>query len=260
MPMENSHALSTSAGKVPGDPAGWIAAAITAGGQSRRFGQDKALYAVQGVPLLNRVAASLEAFAPRLLIAPEGRYTLEGWTNHADLRPGEGPLAGLETALSVLAAHTLETQATKPHTMNTQALADQTAARPFPAPRWLAFAAVDLPNLTARYWQLLAGQTTRQTTREEVQPDIRAVLGQDVRERTQPLAGLYHASLLPVVTALLDSGERRMQALLEHLAPAYSTASEEPGHKNEPGHKLVSWEQVEAVCPAAYVNLNIRPE
>ncbi len=256
MPMENSHALSTSAGKVPGDPAGWIAAAITAGGQSRRFGQDKALYAVQGVPLLNRVAASLEAFAPRLLIAPEGRYTLEGWTNHADLRPGEGPLAGLETALSVLAAHTLETQATKPHTMNTQALAEQTAARPFPAPRWLAFTAVDLPNLTARYWQLLAGQTTR----EEVQPDIRAVLGQDVRQRTQPLAGLYHASLLPVVTALLDSGERRMQALVEHLVPAHLTASEEPGHKNEPGHKLVSWEQVEAVCPAAYVNLNIRPE
>ena len=54
------------------------AAAITAGGQSRRFGQDKALYKVGGLPLLHRVAASLDSFAPRMLIAPAGKYRASG--------------------------------------------------------------------------------------------------------------------------------------------------------------------------------------
>ncbi|MGY2892077.1 molybdenum cofactor guanylyltransferase [Deinococcus sp. UYEF24] len=211
-----------------------LAAAITAGGQSRRFGQDKALYPVRGVPLLNRVAGSLEAFAPKLLIAPAGRYTLTGWSNHSDFRPGEGPLAGLETALSMLDAHHAAQQLATPH--------------------WLAFAAVDLPNLTARYWQLLAGRAG-----PEVQPAVQAVFGLDDRQRPQPLAGLYHVSLLPLVTALLDAGERRMQTLIEHLNPEQIDPGEPPS-ENVPGCELVAWEQVEAVCPGAYVNLNTPPE
>ncbi|WP_407539131.1 molybdenum cofactor guanylyltransferase [Deinococcus radiomollis] len=198
-----------------------LGAAITAGGQSRRFGRDKALYAVQGVPLLHRVAASLEESAPKLLIAPAGRYALPGWTTRPDLRPGEGPLAGLETALSVLAGA--------------------------PAPQWLAFAAVDLPNLTVRYWRLLAGQIVGDSAR----PVVRAVLGLDDRQRAQPLAGLYHVSLLPQVTALLDAGERRMQALLEHLTPGEAQGTA--------GSLLVSSKRVEAVCPGAYLNLNTPP-
>ena len=79
-----------------------LAAAITAGGQSRRFGQDKALYELDGVPLLNRVADSLQHASPRLLVAPAGRYRLDGWQTVPDLRPGQGPLAGLETALTAL--------------------------------------------------------------------------------------------------------------------------------------------------------------
>ncbi|WP_407570862.1 molybdenum cofactor guanylyltransferase [Deinococcus altitudinis] len=210
-----------------------LAAAITAGGRSRRFGQDKALYAVQGVPLLNRVAGSLQAFSPRLLIAPEGRYILAGWAQHADLRPGEGPLAGLETALSVLAAH--------------GSVHDS-------APLWLAFAAVDLPNLTARYWHLLADRAG-----PGARPTVRAVLGLDARQRPQPLAGLYHVSLLPLVTALLGAGERRMLALTEHLTSEQGAAGEaRPGQG--PGCEFVPWEVVEAVCPEAYVNLNTPPE
>ena len=200
-----------------------LGAAITAGGQSRRFGRDKALYAVQGVPLLHRVAASLEENAPKLLIAPAGRYALTGWTTHPDLRPGEGPLAGLETALSVL------------------------AGAPAPAPQWLAFAAVDMPNLSVRYWRLLTGQIVGDSAR----PAVRAVLGLDARQRAQPLAGLYHVSLLPQVTALLDTGERRMQALLERLTPGEAQGTA--------GSLLVSSERVEAVCPGAYLNLNTPP-
>ena len=170
----------------PAPPLLPLAAAITAGGHSRRFGQDKALYPLGGVPLMNRVAASLEACAPRLLIAPEGRYVLPTWQHVPDLRPNAGPLAGLETALVALAAQV--------H-----------------GGGWLAFSAVDLPFLTPDYWALLAAQ-------REV--GVQAVVGLDDGGQRQPLAALYHTSATPQVTALLGGGERRMKTLLESLAVA----------------------------------------
>ncbi|MFC4452824.1 molybdenum cofactor guanylyltransferase [Deinococcus sonorensis] len=154
------------------------AAAITAGGQSRRYGSDKALARFEGQTLLERVALSLAWASPRLLVAPPGRYRLAGWQATGDLRPGQGPLAGLEAALSA-------------------------------APDgWLAFAAVDLPHLTPGYWRTLT---------EQRQPGALAVCGQDEAGRSQPLAALYHTSALPVVRRLLDAEERRMSALLEQL-------------------------------------------
>ncbi|ULH15725.1 molybdenum cofactor guanylyltransferase [Deinococcus sp. KNUC1210] len=154
------------------------AAAITAGGQSRRFGQDKALFVIGGQTLLERVAGSLTHFEPRLLVAPAGKYVQDGWQHLPDTRPGAGPLAGLEAALG---------------------------AAP---PGWLAFSAVDLPFLTQAYW-------TRLT--DAVQPDVQAVYGLDASGRRQPLAALYRTAALPTVTALLDAGERRMLALLDAL-------------------------------------------
>ena len=177
-----------------------IAAAITAGGQSRRFGQDKALFVLDGRTLLERVAGSLENFGPRLLIAPARKYALDGWQQIDDTRPGEGPLAGLEAALR---------------------------AAP---PGWLAFSAVDLPFLTPAYWTKLL---------EAAQPGVQAVYGLDASGRRQPLAALYHTGAREVVTALLDSGERRMLALLEVLPRAE-----------------VDWTQLEAFGGQLYRNLN----
>lgn len=153
---------------------GWVAA-ITAGGQSRRFGSDKAAALLAGRTLLAHVAASLEACPLRLLVMPPGRYALPGWVPVPETRPGEGPLAGLEAALG--AAH------------------DQAG------PGWVAFAGVDMPRLTPAYWEALAGACA---------PQARAVLALD-RNQPQPLAALYHTALLPRVTALLDGGERRLR-------------------------------------------------
>ncbi|WP_310583084.1 molybdenum cofactor guanylyltransferase [Deinococcus sp.] len=185
------------------------AAAITAGGQSRRFGQDKALYRVGDAALLYRVAASLDAFAPRILIAPAGKYLLPGWQTVPDLRPGEGPLAGLETALDAL---------------------DRTD----PAGRWLAFAAVDLPHLTPGFWTMLTRRAGA---------GMQAVAGLDATGRTQPLAALYHSSVLAQVSSLLDGGERRMAALLERLVVAQ-----------------VPWQQIASSHPEVYLNLHTLPE
>ncbi|GGM17327.1 putative molybdenum cofactor guanylyltransferase [Deinococcus aerophilus] len=146
--------------------------AITAGGRSSRFGSDKALAVLRGRPLLRHVADSLGGCSVRLIVAPAGKYALEGWETVPDTRPGEGPLAGLEAALT------------------------------HAPPGWLAFTGVDLPGLTPAFWAALAASRT---------PHSRAVLPLDPEGRPQPLAALYHRDLLPHIQTLLDAGERRLR-------------------------------------------------
>ncbi len=184
-----------------------LAAAITAGGQSRRFGHDKALYEIGGVTLLNRVAASLQTCGPRLLIAPVERYSVSGWQNVPDLRPGEGPLAGLEAALAAVQEH---------------------------GDGWLAYSAVDLPNLTQEYWAFLACRRS---------PGVLAVVAHDEGGRPQPLAALYHTAALPEVQALLDAGERRMGRLLGRTPVCH-----------------VVWSELGALFAGVFENLNVPPE
>ncbi|MBZ9752030.1 molybdenum cofactor guanylyltransferase [Deinococcus sp. HMF7604] len=149
-----------------------LTAAVLAGGRSSRFGSDKAMALLDGQTLLNRVCTSLQGCPTRLLVAPPGRYDAPGWHPVPDTRPGEGPLAGLEAAL---------------------------AAAP---PGWVALAGVDLPDLTPDYWQALWAART---------PEALSVQALDASGRPQPLAALYHTALLPRVTGLLDSGERRLR-------------------------------------------------
>ncbi|GGR63252.1 putative molybdenum cofactor guanylyltransferase [Deinococcus seoulensis] len=162
----------------------WLTGAVTAGGRSSRFGSDKALALLDGRTLLERACASLQDCPVRLLIAPPGRYALPAhlgrWNTHPDLRPGEGPLAGLESALT------------------------------HAPPGWVAFTGVDLPWLTPDYWRALSAAVTS---------GCLSVQATDGQGRPQPLAALYHTDLLPHVTALLDSGERR----LRHAAPPEQT-------------------------------------
>nr|WP_240319187.1 molybdenum cofactor guanylyltransferase [Deinococcus wulumuqiensis] len=147
-------------------------AAITAGGQSSRFGSDKALACWQGRTLLDHVAAGLAGCERRLLLAPRGRYSLPGWEIWPDARPGEGPLAGLETALT------------------------------HASPGWVAFTGVDNPALSPEYWHALLAAR---------RPNARSVQAVHPERGPQPLGALYHTDLLPHVTALLDAGERRLR-------------------------------------------------
>lgn len=162
-----------------------MSAAITAGGQSRRFGSDKAQARLQGTTFLERVAASLEGAGEKMLIAPAGKYHLSGWAVLPDTRPGEGPLAGLERAL-------LHAKS------GVQAKSG-----------WVAFAGVDMPLLDAAYWETLLRARG---------PGALAVQADHPKRGPQPLAALYHTALLPRIAALLDAGERRLRqaALPEH--------------------------------------------
>lgn len=175
-----------------------LAAAITAGGRSKRFGSDKALFEVEGRPLLRRVADTLESADPKLLVAPIGKYDLAGWRLVEDTRPNEGPLAGLEAALGEVDG-------------------------------WLAFAGVDLPFVQPGLWNVL----TRFT------PGAEIVVPLDEAGRRQPLSALYHASLRPRVTTLLDEGERKLNAL-QRVATTV----------------LVPWAHFAHLGPHVFVNLN----
>lgn len=69
---------------------------------------------------------------------------------------------------------------------------------------WLALAACDMPFLTPEYWLTLAAH------REGVGAVVVARSG-----RLEPLAALYHRSLLPLAEAQLKTGEPKLQRFIE---------------------------------------------
>lgn len=76
---------------------------VLCGGQSRRMGRDKALVEVDGVPMAERVARALVAggCASVVLVGGDGAALSGlGRTWVADRWPGEGPFAGVITALA----------------------------------------------------------------------------------------------------------------------------------------------------------------
>ena len=73
---------------------------VLAGGGSTRFGRDKALVEIDGVAMLLRMRTLLSAVAqPVNVIAPPLRYAALGITSINDRWEGQGPLAGIITAL-----------------------------------------------------------------------------------------------------------------------------------------------------------------
>lgn len=105
-------------------------------------------------------------------------YGLAGVRFVADRRAGVGPLAGLEAAL-------------------------EAAATP-----WLALAACDLPNLTPDYWRILCARALA----------CQAVVVRHPGDRLEPLAALYHRSVLAEVSARLDARALSMHELVRALA------------------------------------------
>lgn len=77
-----------------------VVGAVLCGGRSSRFGSDKALADADGQPLGARVVAALRLGGADPVAAIGGRAGPDlGIPTIPDLRPDEGPLAGLATAL-----------------------------------------------------------------------------------------------------------------------------------------------------------------
>lgn len=87
----------TRADPAPAAPFG----AILAGGESRRFGSPKALAAVGGVRIIDRVVGVLVRVVPDVVLLANEPELFEdlGLPTRPDVRPGLGALGGLHTGL-----------------------------------------------------------------------------------------------------------------------------------------------------------------
>ncbi len=156
---------------------------ILAGGASRRFGSAKALAPVGGVPLVERVRSALEEVPlTAVMIGSAEIARSAGLPFRPDLRPGTGPLGGLETALTMAAELEL--------------------------PGVLAVGC-DMPFLPPGLMRRLVSDG------EALGLSATAPLAD--ASSVQPLCAWYAVTLLPTVSAMLGAGERSMIQLLRSI-------------------------------------------
>ena len=162
-------------------------AILLAGGASRRMGQDKALLDWHGIPLLQHLAGQLQPHFGEVLISGDpARYAFTGLRVVEDLRPDQGPLMGLYSAMRASGA-----------AWNFVMACDMVDA--------------PLPVLRALHAGAAAGQC------------VVPLLPDGIR---QPLFAFYHRDTLPVMEAILGEGRRAVQTLLERCAVGEVPGSE----------------------------------
>ena len=170
--------------------------AVIAGGRSGRLGTDKRFVELDGTPLLARTVAVLLPLVDDLQVVvadPDDRVpimaSLTGTLGAevagrvritVDARSGIGPAAGLETALH-------------------EARGDA-----------VLVLATDHPALAPGVLALLL-----ERARSSDAPAVTV----DGPRGPEPFVAVYRRDVLPSVRALLDAGERRMQAVLRELGP-----------------------------------------
>ncbi|KJR99946.1 MAG: hypothetical protein VR68_07800 [Peptococcaceae bacterium BRH_c4a] len=79
-----------------------ISGIILAGGKSSRMGKNKALLEIDGLTLIERVAAIMSGVCSEIIIAGDSSGTLNktGYRSVPDIYPGCGPLSGIHAGLS----------------------------------------------------------------------------------------------------------------------------------------------------------------
>ena len=161
------------------------AAYILAGGQSSRFGSDKARALIEGRPMLVRVAETAARCAADVTVVARvaAQYEDLGLATIADLRPGLGPIGGIQTAL----AHATQ--------------------------RGIAWAFVISADLVALRSHWLA------RLREAATGPVLAVVFRG--EHVEPLCALYRTDASPHVNQFIAAGGRAVYRLLEELGTAY---------------------------------------
>lgn len=89
-----------------------ILGAIIAGGQSRRFGSDKALAVMAGLPMIEHVVLALRPWVDDLVVCGREHAGLTALPDRP--APGLGPLGGIAAALRHAVDHGFETVITLP--------------------------------------------------------------------------------------------------------------------------------------------------
>lgn len=154
---------------------------VLAGGRSSRMGRDKALLELDGETLVERAARRVLAAAGRVAVVGNSeRHARFGWPVVADLRAGDGPLAGIEAAL----------------------------ASPYAA-EWNLVVACDMPSLAPDLLERLIAEARLR------RPDC--VTAYTVAHGVEPLCAVYGRGFLAVARRALDAGRRKVRDAFEGL-------------------------------------------
>jgi molybdopterin-guanine dinucleotide biosynthesis protein A len=148
------------------------------------MGTDKALLPWQNTTIVEYTAQILGLVAGSVtLIGHPDRYRKLGLPCVSDLRPGFGPLSGLETALSITKTH------------------------------WSVVLPCDMPGIDSSILLMLCQAADQSSSK--------AVLLRDSDGVVHPLCGLYRRACLSDVQGALDAGQLRLMNVVERLGPAY---------------------------------------
>ena len=154
---------------------------MLAGGESRRYGSDKAGEHLAGKPLAVRAAETLARVFKQVVIVSSREPTTGEWLHVPDTREGCGPLAGIEAAL--LRARELRREG-------------------------VFVLACDLPLVDDAAVRAVVGALKSR------------LAAAPVREGTpgmEPLCAAYRLECLPFVSRALDRGELAAHALFESV-------------------------------------------
>jgi molybdenum cofactor guanylyltransferase len=158
---------------------------ILAGGESRRFGRDKALVEVGGLPMLGRMIALLQGVAKNVKVvgAPE-KYAPFEREMVCDRWPGEGPLGGIITAL-------------------------EDAARGVAPSDWNLIASCDMPFLTSEWLAYLCERAAKTEAQVVVPHSMHG---------PEPLCACYRTDAAGALRAAFESGVRKVTLGLQHVS------------------------------------------
>lgn len=156
---------------------------VLAGGGSTRFGRDKALVEMVGAPMLLRMRALLSSVSTDVhVISASHKYAAVGVTGIPDRWEGQGPLAGIITALLA----TKETGAAE----------------------WNLIIGCDMPFLT-REWLSYLVERVLASDAEVVAP--KSVQG------LEPLCACWRTSAAAKLQDAFDSGTRKITQAMKQL-------------------------------------------
>jgi molybdopterin-guanine dinucleotide biosynthesis protein A len=158
---------------------------ILAGGKSRRFGSNKALFKIAGQAVIERVIAAVPPAHPVFIITNlPAEYAHLGLPTLPDNYPDAGPLAGIQAGLA-------------------------------DSPReWNFFLACDFPCLRTAVIEEI-GAALFNKNREDGGAQV---ILPETAEGLQPLCALWSKSTLPFVEAALNGGQRSVRAVLAKLS------------------------------------------
>lgn len=195
---------------------------ILCGGQSRRFGSDKALFEIEGQPLVQRAADLLEPQCDHLILSSHSTYSIrQPHRLVADHEFDQGPLGGILSVLSEIDAGQLLILAV-----------DLVAVTPATIARILE----DVDGTQNDEIQQAANHKDQAHMEIETLDQTIVVAQGEGANRIQPLLGRWPVSVKANLAAFYNQGSRSVMGFLAQTAYRTVMVSEgELKNLNTPG-------------------------